>query len=146
MGRENVESKIRATLGHRLDRWQIEASLDRFGQWVVTLTHPASFGLSIDTVTFDEDEAITRATSVVAASSEIPIASAAPDLQHADLVFGLRTVASMFQWDGREVRAVAFLLFEHGHLNLEESAWLAGYEGIDAPMKEVSPLPPSDDG
>lgn len=46
----------------------------------------------------------------------------------------------MLEWESREVRAVAFLMFEHGHLNNDETAWLSGYEGIGAPMKAASPL------
>ena len=35
---------------------------------------------------------------------------------------------------------MAFLVFEHGQLDHDETAWLSGYEGIDAPMNTVSPL------
>ena len=77
---------------------------------------------------------------VLAASIEIDIASAAPMLEHAEMVSGLRTVASMFGWESREVAAVAFLLFENGHLTHDETAWLSGYEGVGAPMQPRSPL------
>jgi hypothetical protein len=73
-------------------------------------------------------------------STEIDVASAAPDLEHADLISGIRTIAQMFEWESREVRAVAFLMFEHGRLNNDETAWLCGYDGIGAPMKAASPL------
>jgi hypothetical protein len=73
-------------------------------------------------------------------STEIDVASAAPDLEHADLISGIRTIAQMFEWEGREVRAVAFLMFEHGRLNNDETARLSGYEEIGAPMNAASPL------
>jgi len=56
------------------------------------------------------------------------------------MLLGLRTVASMFGWECREVRAVAFLMFENGHLTHDETAWLSGYEGVGAPMQPRSPL------
>jgi hypothetical protein len=107
---------------------------------VITLAHPASAGVITETGATDEAEAVAVSSRVLAASTEIAIASAAPDLAHADLISGLRTVAKAFEWDSREVRAVAFLMFEHDQLSLDETAWLAGYEGIDAPMRAVSPL------
>ena len=137
--RSTVEAKIMEALGERLDHWSIEASLDS-GAWVLTIAHPASAGVIIETGVTDDGEAVAVGSRILAASTEIDIASAAPDLAHADLISGLRTVAKAFEWDSREVRAVAFLMFEHDHLSLDETAWLAGYEGIDAPKTAVSPL------
>jgi hypothetical protein len=138
--RSTVETKITESLGQRYDHWSVKASLYPDAGWVITLTHPASAGLIIETGSTDEDEAVAVGGRTLAASTEIDIASAAPDLAHADLISGLRTLAKAFEWDSREVRAVAFLMFEHNHLSLDETAWLAGYEGIDAPMRAVSPL------
>jgi hypothetical protein len=135
-----VATKIMESLGPRLDRWRVESNLDIGGRWVITLAHPASAGLVLDTGSPNEGDAIAVGNRIVAANTEIDIASAAPDLEHADLILGLRTISKMFEWDNREVRVVAFLMFEHGQLNLDETAWLSGYEGINAPMKAASPL------
>jgi hypothetical protein len=94
----------------------------------------------VETGAIDETEAATVAMHMLGPSTEIDVASAAPDLEHADLISGIRTIAQTFEWESREVRAVAFLMFEHGHLNNDETAWLSGYDGIGAPMKAASPL------
>jgi hypothetical protein len=142
-----IAAKVIESLGPRLDRWSVEATRDRFGQWEVALTHPASSGIRFLTSTSDEAEAVAKVAASLATSPtfdrEIAIACAAPDLEHPDLVSGLRTISFSFGWDCRQVRAVAFLMFEHGHLTHDETAWLAGFEGTDAPMEAVSPLGPS---
>ena len=92
--------------------WTVDASADPQMGWVIALTHPASAGLIIETGTAVEADAVETGRRVLAASAEIDIASAAPVLEHADLVMGLRTVAMSFGWESREVRAVAFLMFE----------------------------------
>ncbi|MGD9999423.1 MAG: hypothetical protein AB7U39_21090 [Ilumatobacteraceae bacterium] len=140
MARSRIEAGIIESLGPRLDGWTVKASEDPQTGWVITLTHPASAGLGIETGTAVEIEALETGRRVLAASKEVDIASAAPALEHADLITGLRTVATMFGWDSREVAAVAFLMFEHGHLTLDETAWLSGYEGVGAPMQPRSPL------
>ena len=73
-------------------------------------------------------------------SDEIDVAASAPALEHADLLAGLRTIAAMFGWDNDEVRAVAFLMFENGHLTLDETAWVSGYIGGGSPMCPTSPM------
>ena len=134
----DVEIGIRESLRSRDDRWSVNASLAPDG-WKISLTHPASAGLIIETGTVVEHDAVEIARRVIASSTEIDIASAAPALEHLDLLLGLRTVAKAFGWQSREVGAVAFLLFENGLLTLDETAWLAGYEGIEAPMRPQSP-------
>ena len=79
------------------------------------------------------------ASLVGATITEVDIAAAAPKLEHPDLIAGLRTIAKAFNWDTLEVRSVAFLLFEHGHLTHDEAAWLSGYDGQNAPMNPISP-------
>ena len=142
-----VAAEIIESLGPRLDRWSVEATRDQFGQWEVALTHPASSGIRLLTSTSDAAEAVAKATATLASPAsfnhEIDIASAAPELEHPDLIAGLRTIAFAFKWDSREVRSVSFLMFEHRHLTHDETAWLAGYEGVDAPMTARSPLGPS---
>jgi hypothetical protein len=78
--------------------------------------------------------------TVTSSNDEIVIASAAPTLEHADLCLGVRTLSMAFRWHNREVGGVAFLMFEHGHLTESETAWLAGFVGLDAPATDVSPL------
>jgi len=134
----DVEIGIRESLGSRDDRWSVRASLETEG-WEISLTHPASAGLIIETGTVVEREAVEIGSRIIAGSTEIDIASAAPPLEHPDLLLGLRTVAKAFDWESREVRAVAFLLFENGLLTLDETAWLAGYDGVDASMRPQSP-------
>jgi hypothetical protein len=135
-----VATKIVESLGSRLDRWSVEAAraLDRRG--FVTLSHRRVPVSCRNRCAIDETEAATVAMHMLGPSTEIDVASAAPDLEHADLISGIRTIAQMFEWESREVRAVAFLMFEHGHLNNDETAWLSGYDGIGAPMKAASPL------
>jgi len=140
MTHSTVESGVIDSLGPRRDGWNVEASLSPREGWVIMLTHPASAGLNITTGTAVESDAITVASRVLAASIEIDIASAAPLLEHPEMLLGLRTVAGMFGWECREVRAVAFLMFEHGYLTHDETAWLSGYEGVGAPMQPGSPL------
>ena len=140
MASSSIEDAICEWLGPRLDRWTVEASADRQAGWVITLTHPASAGLIIETGTGIEGDAIGTVTRVLAATKEIDIASSAPALEHLDLLLGLRTVAKMFGWENLEAGAVAFLMFENGHLTLDETAWIAGYEGHGAPMRPRSPL------
>jgi len=139
MAQSVVEIGITESLGSRRHGWIVDASLSPVEGWVITLTHPASAGLVITTGTADASEAISFGESILAASTEIDIAAAAPHLQHAQLVAGLRTVATMFGWESAEVRAVAFLMFENGHLTLDETSWLSGYEGVGAPMQPRSP-------
>ena len=135
-----VDASIIKWLGPRLDRWSVDASVDPQTGWVIALTHPASAGLMIQTGTTDEAVAVETGRRVLAANAEIDIASAAPVLEHPDLILGLRTVATMFGWESREVGAVAFVMFENGHLTLDETAWLAGFEGVGAPMQPRSPI------
>lgn len=135
-----VAAKIMESLGPRLDRWRVESNLDAGGCWVITLTHPASAGLVLDTGSTNEGDAIAVGDRILAANTEIDIASAAPDLEHDELILGLRAISKMFEWDNGEVRAVAFLMFEQGQLNVDETAWLSGYEGSNAPMTAASPL------
>jgi hypothetical protein len=135
-----VEAKIVELLGRRGDRWTVEASPRRDVGWLITLTHPASAGLVIETGAREEVEAIDVGGRILADCTEIDIATAAPHLEHPSLIAGLRTVATAFEWSSREVRALVFLLFEHDHLTLEEAAWLGGFAGSDAPMEPVSPL------
>jgi hypothetical protein len=135
-----VKERIIESLGSRLDGWSVEASADPVAGWNITLSHPASAGLIIETGTTVEADAVETSVRVLTMSRELEIARAAPDLVHSDLVVGLRTVASAFRWDCREVAAVAFLMSEHGHLTLDETSWLSGFEGIGAPMQPSSPL------
>jgi hypothetical protein len=65
----------------------------------------------------------------------------APPLVHRSLVLGVRTLVTAFEWTATEVRGVAFLLYEHGHLTREETGWLAGYVAADAPKTFVDPAP-----
>jgi hypothetical protein len=139
MTRPAIEARIVESLGRRLEGWNIAASMGSDGGWVVAMSHPASAGLHVETGTADEDDAVEIAGRVLEHSAEIDIARAAPVLSHAELVMGLRTIAAMFEWESREVKAVVFLMFEHGHLTIDEATWLAGYEGIDAPMQPRSP-------
>ena len=140
MTRPVIEARIADSLGQRLNGWNVAASIDPDRAWVIALTHPASAGLVVETGTAVEDDAVEIAGRVLEHSTEIDIARAAPVLLHAELVMGLRTVAAMFEWPSHEVKAVVFLMFEHGHLTLDEATWLAGYEGVDAPMQPRSPL------
>ena len=140
MARSTVETRIAELFGRRLDGWTIEASADSQANWVIALTHPASAGLIIPTGTAVEADAVETARHLLAGSAEIDIATAAPVLEHADLIMGVRTLAKTFRWDSLEVRALAFLMFEQGHLTLDETAWLSGYEGVGAPMQPQSPL------
>lgn len=140
MARSTVETRIIESLGPCLNGWTVAASIDSEMGWVIALTHPASAGLIVETGTAVEVDAVETGRRVLAASKEIDIACAAPVLQHAELIMDLRAVASAFGWDSREVGAVAFLMFEHGYLTLDETAWLSGYEGVGAPMQPRSPL------
>lgn len=135
-----VEERIFEFVGSRLHGWNVEASTDPVAGWKITLSHPASAGLTIETGTSVEADAVETSVRVLTTSGEIEIVRAAPDLVHSDLVMGLRTLTLAFRWDCREVAAVAFLLYEHGHLTLDETAWLSGFEGIGAPMQRRSPL------
>ena len=88
----------------------------------------------------DGAQAASIALQVLEHTEEIDVAAAAPTLEHADLLAGLRTIAAMHRWDSREVRAVAFLMFENGHLTHDETAWMSGYIGTDPPMRPTSPM------
>jgi hypothetical protein len=141
MDARNVANRIKEALGPRRDRWHVEVSSDAVGRWVIALSHPASAGLMVETQATDDDGAVAAGIRMLAsASTEIEVATAAPELEHADLISGLRTISQMFKWDNREVGAIAFLMFEHGHLNQDETAWLSGYQGIGAPMAPRSPI------
>ncbi len=105
----------------------------------MVLTHPASAGLVLESIGADTDDTITAAANALHTITEVDIAAAAPKLEHPDLIAGLRTIAKAFNWDTLQVRSVAFLLFEHGHLTHDEAAWLGGYDGRNAPMNPVSP-------
>ena len=103
------------------------------------LEHPASAGVVLELRETDPAEAAAAATRILAAHREVQLAFAAPELTNPDLVMGLRTLTAAFTWSNLEVRSVAFLLYEHGHLTVDEAAWLGGYEGKDPPMTVTSP-------
>jgi hypothetical protein len=102
--------------------------------------HPASSGLELDVE--GSDPGITQHVEWFCRQREVSIADAAPPLVHRDVVMGVQDLARAFEWPAREVKGVAFLLFEAGALTAEETSWLAGYVAEDAPMEPVSPLAP----
>ena len=55
-------------------------------------------------------------------------------------MLGLRTLVTAFAWESTEIRLVAFMMFEFGHLNEAEAAWMVGYLGPNAPMAPVGPI------
>ena len=140
MDGSNIEREIAASLGHRAIGWQISASVDEHGSWVVSLAHSASHGLVIETGQAEAAEATQRVIEVLTSIEEIETASAAPVLEHPDLILDIRGLAEGFRWDHREVGSLAFLMFEHGHITEVEAAWLAGYIGLGAPRQPVSPV------
>lgn len=107
----------------------------------VEMEHPASHGLifSVEGSTEDPRGWLRRA---IEESKEIAIVSGAPPLEHRRLVLGVRTLIQGFHWSSKEVRSLAFVLYEADALTIDEAAWLAGYCGADAPMSPQSPLGP----
>lgn len=74
--------------------WAVEVS-DEAG-WTITLEHPASHGLALQTNTSDEAAAVERAEQWISNVAEVSIASAAPVLTHPDLVREIRGLAAAF--------------------------------------------------
>lgn len=140
MDASDVAHQLDEALRPRLTGWTIAAHRRHDDRWTITLTHPASHGLVLELRATEPDTAVTEAAATLAANTEIAIIANAPHLEHVELVLGLRGLASSFKWSYQEVCATAFMLYEHGHLTEPETAWLAGYEGRDAPMSPISPL------
>ncbi|WP_052668107.1 hypothetical protein [Nitriliruptor alkaliphilus] len=107
----------------------------------VSLTHPASHGLLLD-VSGDaaKPDPLTWMQNALAENPELMVVAAAPALAHRQLVLGVRSLIAAFEWHNREVRALAFVLWEVGALTEQEAAWLAGYCGSEASMTPVSPM------
>jgi len=135
-----IPGELGSWLGHRGDGWTIAASTVPDGSWTVVLEHPASWGKILQTGAHTESDALQVARRWLDADDEIRIVAAAPPLVHAGLCLGVRTFVTAFEWTNREVRGVAFLMYEHGMLDEPETAWLAGYLGEDAPVEAASPL------
>jgi hypothetical protein len=119
-------------------RWRFV--IDRDAGLVVRAEHPASAGLGFDLTGTDDDKAM-RALAEWAKDREFGLADAAPELEHPEVVLGVRTLALAFGWPAMEVRAVAYLIFESGGLTSMEAGWLAGYAAPDAPMVSQPPAP-----
>lgn len=119
-------------------RWRISVEREDSG-FVVHAQHPASSGLVLETGTFDGDAA-GEAVAEWIRQPEVAIAEAAPELEHADIAMGVRTLTVAFEWPTVQVRAVAFLLFEAGALSADEAGWLAGFCAYDAPMRSTPPM------
>ena len=135
-----VETQLATWLSANSVGWTVVASRDRRGAWLVSLDHPASAGLRIETGATDALEATRIAMKCIKAADEITTASAAPALEHRDLVMEVRTIAQVFDWHTDEIRAVAFMLFSHGHISRGEAAWMSGFLGHGAPRHPVDPV------
>ncbi len=135
-----IPTEIEAWLGELGRGWTISASTDTDGSWTVQLDHPASAGKILETGAESERDALQIAKRWLEDDDELRIVAAAPALVHLDLCLGVRTLTLAFDWHNREVRGVTFLMYEHGHLTEQETAWLAGYVGESAPGRAASPL------
>ena len=92
----------------------------------------------LETGTFDRDQA-ERHVVCWMRQREFVVADAAPELEHADIVAGVRSLVTAFDWPTVQARAVAFLLFEADGLTADEAGWLAGFVASDAPMVATPP-------
>ena len=137
---EGIERAIKDSLDLDAVGWHVVAAQDDRDEWAICLDHPASHGLVIETSTSTATDALRLALSILSSSDELAIVGAAPVLEHTDLLLGVRTLTQCHEWDNLEVRAVAFLMFEHGHITRAETAWLAGFIGRDAPRNPVDPM------
>ena len=137
---EEAVRQLRADLQDRSPLWEVEVQPGLHGRVSVGCRHPASAGLAIDVDPNDEQHLL----AVLAASSldEVRIASAAPTLRDPERVQSVRSLIKAFKWTQPEVRGLAFVLFEYGFLSEDETAWIAGFAAVDAPMRPVSPISP----
>ena len=138
--------RLRADAAARAPGWAVTANLTHAADgpvFNVEMEHPASHGLIFSVrgkgSTEDPRAWLNRA---IEGSEEINIVGAAPSLEHARMVHGIRNLIQAFGWSSTEVRGLAFVLHEAGALTEEEAAWLAGYCGVGAPMSRESPLGP----
>jgi hypothetical protein len=138
MTEDEVLATARRLLG-AASGWSLRSER-RGGRLSLIAEHPASSGMVLDLEVSDPKMA--QQLDWFCGEREIAVASAAPPLVHPDVVLGVRALARAFEWPTREVKAVAFLMFEAGALSVDETSWLAGYVAEDAPMERVSPLGP----
>jgi hypothetical protein len=124
--------------------WSVETLKSSSNRWTVECRHPASHGLDID-VDPTNDAQVVSLTQGWSGRREFVIASSAPPLVHPERALSLRTLIDAFQWTAIEVRGLTFVLYEHGFLTLDETAWLAGYAAADAPRRPISPEGPAAD-
>ena len=146
MEESQLLEQLRADAAARAPGWAVTANITHAADgpvFNVEMEHPASHGLifSIGGKGRTEDPRgwLSRALE---GSEEIDIVGAAPALEHAQLVLGVRTLIQAFGWSSTEVRGLAFVLHEADALTEDAAAWLAGYCGVDAPMSRQSPLGP----
>lgn len=133
-----VLAGVRAAFTGHSQGWNLRCESEE-GGYVMFANHPASTGLVIETATDDTDRAIRMCADTLQGSREVAIADAAPALDHAELVMGIRTLVTGFDWPAGQVTGLTFLLAEHGAVTAEEAAWLSGYVAWDAPMKPIRP-------
>lgn len=133
-----VLTGVEAAFSGHSQAWNLRCESEE-GGYVMYADHPASAGLVIETTTDDSDRAIRICTDTLEGAREVAIADAAPSLDHPELVMGIRTLVTGFDWPAGQVTGLTFLLAEHGAINDEEAAWLSGFVAWDAPMKRVWP-------
>jgi hypothetical protein len=145
MGRENrpvkpdeVKRIVDDWLAAHASGWSAHVE-DQLAGRAVSLHHEASHGLVFDWNESGDDDPTDWILRALSNSAEVSIASAAPPLAHRDFVLGLRTLATVHSWDSRQMRSIASLLCEFGHLTDAETAWLAGWVGADAPKRVIDP-------
>lgn len=137
--------QLRADAAARAPAWAVTASITHAADspvFNVELEHPASQGLMFSIGEGSSDNPREWLRCAIDESEEIDIVSAAPALEHRQLVLGVRSLIKAFGWSTSESRGLAFLLYEVDALTEDEAAWLAGYCGVDAPMSPQSPLGP----
>lgn len=136
IGEDEVLAAARRLFGTESE-WSLRIE-QRDGRLMLVADHPASSGLVLDIDSSDPHMA--EHLGWFCRQREVSVADAAPRLVHRDVVMGIQALARAYEWPAREVKSVAFLLFEAGALTEEETSWLAGYLAEDAPMEPVSPL------
>jgi len=136
---ERVSARLSYALRKHSSGWHVTCERTAH-DILITATHAASRGLTFEyPADWDDDTVVEIARAHWQHHEEIRITSAAPKIVNRRAVEGLRTVIAALGWTSVDVRAVSFLMWELGQLTRDESAWIAGYLGTDAPNRLIFP-------
>lgn len=109
------------------------------GRTTLRMQHPLGDEYHVELPRSDTEQVVEWLQHLLVGPGELAVErrvlEAAPALQNARAVSGVRQAAQALDWKHADVLGVVQLLLEHGVLNRLEADWLTGYCGSDAPLR-----------